>query len=181
VSLVGVVSADTSLHMPDFRASERTFQLVAQVAGRCGRGDRAGVVIVQTFNSNDAAITAAARHDYEAFAARELQHRARSQLPPITRMSRIVVRDRDPVACFARAQELGVALREAVETLGVVVRVRGPSPCPIARIAEHHRQELQLLASGPGALLGVMTRVRNAGLLKSDHRTAVDVDPVALM
>ena len=95
VTLVAVLNADTALAIPDFRAGERTFQLVAQVAGRAGRGDREGRVIVQTMNPRSDAITLAAAHDYPKFADRELTIRERSQLPPSTRMARIVVRDED--------------------------------------------------------------------------------------
>ncbi|MFW6060157.1 MAG: replication restart helicase PriA [Phycisphaeraceae bacterium] len=181
VRLVGVISADTSLNMPDFRASERTFQLIAQVSGRAGRSEHPGRVIVQSFNIEDAAIQAAARHDYAGFAERELGFRAQVGLPPITRMARIVVRDRDHVTCTERAQVLAAALHESNEAQGHAVRVRGPVPCPIARIAGFHRQQIELIAPDAAKLQRLLTTARNARALGSDAHTAVDVDPVALL
>ena len=184
VRLVGVISADTALHMPDFRASERTFQLISQVAGRSGRSEHAGRVVVQTFSPDDPAITLAAAHDYEGFARREIGLRAEVGLPPISRMARIVVRDKDHVACYENAKKLANHLDAANRALKTQVRMRGPMPCPIARIADHHRQQIELIASPPGAagrLQKLMTELRNSGLLISDAKTAVDVDPVALL
>src|SRR6185295_14448399 len=92
VTLVGVINADTALHLPDFRAAERTFQLVTQVAGRTGRGEKGGRVLVQTFSPDNAAIVAAVKHDYQAFAAEELPHRQSHGYPPFAQMLRLVIR-----------------------------------------------------------------------------------------
>jgi primosomal protein N' (replication factor Y) len=184
VHVVGVISADTALHLPDFRASERTFQLVAQVAGRCGRGQTPGRVVVQTFQPNDPTIVAAAKHDYEGFAARELTLRAEASLPPISRMARIVVRHRDHAKCTEMASDLAGHLESFNTKLKLDIQLRGPMPCPIARVAEYHRYQIELIAPPPDAasrLQKLMTTLRNAKLLKSDHSTAVDVDPVALL
>jgi primosomal protein N' (replication factor Y) len=184
VRLVGVISGDTSLHMPDFRAAERTFQLIAQVAGRAGRSGERGRVIVQTFSAQDPVIALAAAHDYVGFATRELQTRAEVGLPPVGRMARIVVRDRDHVAATVRARALADHLEAFNDKLGGRVRIRGPMACPIARVAEHHRIGIDLLAPPPDAaatLQRLLTALRNTGLLISDGHTAVDVDPVALL
>jgi len=181
VRLVGVVSADTSLHMPDFRASERTFQLIAQVAGRAGRSEHPGRVIVQTFNPTDAAITLASNHDYDGFAKRELELRQQVGLPPWSRMARIVVRDRDHLACYELVKELAEQLNAINREQGAPVRIRGPMPCPIARVAEFHRQQIELLAPDAAKLQKLLTAARNAKGLRSDARTAVDVDPVSLL
>ena len=181
VRLVGVISGDTALHFPDFRASERTFQLIAQVAGRAGRGKAPGQVVVQSFNSNDPAIVLAARHDYETFARRELQLRQEVGLPPVTRMARIVVRDRDLIACIEQAKKLAGHLEAFNQQLECAVRMRGPAPCAIARIAGFYRQQIELIARDAGSLQKLMTALRNAQLLHSDARTAVDVDPVDLL
>ncbi len=184
VRLVGVVSADTSLNFPDFRASERTFQLIAQVAGRAGRGEHRGQVIVQSFNPDDPAIQLAAAHDFVTFATNELVTRADMGLPPVGRMARIVLRDTDDLANKKRAHELSRALHQANEQLGLGVRLRGPSVCPIARLADHHRQHIELIASPPQgatAIQKLLTALRNAGQLISDTHTAIDVDPVALL
>ena len=184
VRLVGVISADTALHLPDFRASERTFQLISQVAGRSGRSEQPGRVVVQTFSPNDPAITLAAAHDYQTFAYREIALRAEVGLPPISRMARIVVRDKDHVAGYENAKKLARHLDAANRELKTEVRLRGPMPCPIARIADYHRQQIELIAAPPnaaGKLQKLMTALRNSQLLISDARTAVDVDPVALL
>jgi len=181
VRLVGVINGDTSLHMPDFRSEERTFQLIAQVAGRAGRSDRPGLVIVQSFNPDNETIALAAAHDYTAFAERELAKRQQSGLPPVTRMARIVVRDKDHVACHRRAAELAENLRKFDREMGTNVRFRGPMPCPIARVADFHRIAIELIAPTAAQLQKLMTALRNSRLLISDKHTAVDVDPVAMM
>jgi primosomal protein N' (replication factor Y) len=178
VSLVGVLSADTALALPDFRAEERTFQLVAQVAGRAGRGERAGEVVVQTYNPENPAIVLAGRHDYAAFAEKELVNRTRAGLPPVTRMARVVVRDEDHEKAWARAAELVGFLREAG---GDKVRVDGPQDCVIARIADKWRVGVEMVAGDPRVIQGVLGGLRARGLVKSDAATAVDVDPVAMM
>lgn len=182
--LVGVISADTSLNFPDFRASERTFGLIAQVAGRAGRGAHRGRVVVQTFNPDDPAIRLATQHDYVGFATQELGHRRDAGLPPVGRMARIVLRDTDPAANARRAARLAAALRRGAEALGLGVRFRGPSVCPIARLADHHRQQIELIApppDGAAEIQKLLTALRNAGQLVSDARTAVDVDPLSLL
>ncbi|MEM9882941.1 MAG: primosomal protein N' [Planctomycetota bacterium] len=184
VRLVGVVLGDTSLHFPDFRAGERTFQLIAQVAGRAGRGAHRGRVIVQTFRPDDPAVRLAAEHDYDTFAKRELAVRADAGLPPAGRMARVVLRDPDDFVVRKRAAELAAALREANGRLGLGVRVRGPAVCPIARLADHHRHQIELISPPPGgaaALQKLLTDLRNAGRLVSDAHAAVDVDPLNLL
>ena len=181
VRVVGVISADTSLHLPDFRASERTFQMLAQVAGRCGRGEHSGTVYVQTYNPSDSAIMLASRHDYETFATREIEARRSMHLPPITRMARLVVRDRDHAKCFTHACEVAQKLQRANLHLDNIVRLRGPVPCVIARLAGYHRQQIELIAPDAPSIQRLLTAVRNTDAMRSDARTAVDVDPVALM
>ena len=178
VSLVGVLCADAALSMPDFRATERTFQLVSQVAGRAGRGTTPGLVVVQAFEPEAPAIRAAAEHRYEAFANAELAARRDAGLPPATRMARIVCRDRD----FERSRTAATELAESLRASGVAgVEVLGPSPCTIARIADHFRFEVLLLAPAARPVQQAMGALRARGLLKSDAHTAIDVDPVALL
>lgn len=181
VRVVGVINADTSINLPDFRASERTFQLVSQVAGRCGRGADPGLTIVQTFNPTSPAIRLAADHNFEEFARQELAERSRSALPPMTRMARIVVRDEDHVQCIQAARGLALSLQEIAASLSQAIRLRGPAPCPIARIADKHRQQIEIFAPGAGLMQQFLARARNATLLKSDADMAIDVDPIALL
>lgn len=196
VRLVGVINADTSINLPDFRAAERTFQLVNQVAGRCGRSMDPGLTIVQTFNPTTPAIQLAARHDYEGFARVELESRQRSGLPPITRMVRFVVRDEDHVESVRRAKELANGLMaltaqpppSAPGSAGGpagsgdgVLRIRGPMPCPISRIADKHRQQVEVIGPNARAIQTLLAKARSAGLIRAGADLAIDVDPIALL
>eukprot|EP00913_Durusdinium_trenchii_P006317 g5929.t1 len=176
VRLVGVINADTGLHMPDFRASERTFQLVSQVSGRAGRGSQAGRVIVQSFAPEEPALTLAARHDFRGFARGELAIRQAGRLPPFWRMARIISRDESP----DRAQERIDAIEGALSELGEPRLVlEGPAPCPISRVAGRRRIALDLLSPDPRVIQRAMSTVRATGLLTSDAHLGVDVDPGA--
>src|SRR5207248_10008124 len=155
VTVVGVVDADTGLHLPDFRAAERTFQLVAQVAGRAGRGPRGGRVFVQTRAPDHHAIRAAAVHSVAEFAAAELPLRAPPQpaYPPHVGLARFVASD--PVD--ARAQEAAEAVaawlrRMNAERLQDALSVLGPAPCPIARLKERWRWHVLVKAAEPRAI-----------------------------
>lgn len=191
VRLVGVISADTALNLPDFRSAERTFQLVAQVAGRAGRADadapggrehgRIDTVVVQTFNPGEPAIRWASAHDYRSFAREELENRRHAGLPPVTRMARVVCRDEDPARAQASAARIAEALRAFSSQGGTGLRVRGPMDCPISRVAGFFRVAVELTAPTPGVIQSALTAARNQGVVKSDEHTAVDVDPVALL
>ena len=178
VRLVGVINADTSINMPDFRATERTFQLVSQVAGRSGRGADRGMVIVQTFNPSAPSIQLAAQHDFEGFARIELKQRKQGGLPPLSRMTRIVLRDEDHLKCLALANAAADHLRRLA---GNAVRVRGPAPCPIARIAGKHRQQIELLAPTAAEMQRLLAAARSKGVIKAGAAMAIDVDPIALL
>lgn len=180
VDLVGVINADTALNLPDFRASERTFQLVAQVAGRAGRGSRPGRVIVQTFNPDQPAIRFAAKHDFKSFAVAELPLRERAGLPPVTRMARIIVRHEHHEIAVRKATAIAEALEQG-HALWPTLRISGPAPCAIARLRNQHRIAMELLAPDARVIQAALTYLRNQGLAKSDALTAIDVDPVSLM
>jgi primosomal protein N' (replication factor Y) len=178
VTLVGVISADTALHLPDFRAAERTFQLVAQVAGRTGRGDRPGRVIVQTFSPDAPSILCAARHDYLGFAAGEIPERQKHGLPPFSRLVRLVARGPDEAATLRFLVELGRILRATADN---EVRLRGPAPAPVARIKNLFRFHLQLQAGSPRTLQALLRKVLPATAMPSGIELAVDVDPLSLL
>lgn len=178
VRLVGVINADTAINLPDFRAAERTFQLVSQVAGRCGRGQDGGIAIVQTFQPGAPAIRLAADHRFDEFAAQELADRARAGLPPITRMVRLIVRDVDLAECVRKARILAARLRDLAAPDMVI---RGPSPCPISRIARKHRHQIEITAPTAGAIQQLLAAARSQGLLALGEELAVDVDPVAML
>src|SRR5436305_6048509 len=115
VTLVGVVNADVGLHLPDFRSAARTFQLLAQVAGRAGRGDKGGQVLVQTFTPDHPCITLASHHNYGEFAKLELVHRKQHGYPPFERMARLIVRSEKEEAACAFADTLAGAFKEAMK------------------------------------------------------------------
>lgn len=178
VRLVGVLSADTGLSIPDFRAAERTFQLVAQVAGRAGRTKKPGRVIVQTFCPDEPAITLAAAHNYDAFADEELRTRRECELPPVWRMARIVTRDEDEKV----AKDHSLEIADHARASGAPgLRVEGPAPCVITRVQERFRYEVVLSAPSPAGVQHALAAIRSAGLAKNDRRTAVDVDPVTML
>ena len=179
VRLVGVVNADTAINLPDFRAAERTFQLVSQVAGRCGRGAGVAQAIVQTFQPDAIPIRLAASHQFEEFAKQELASRKQFNLPPYRRMARIVVKHET----LATAQNIVSEIRRALERLpeATGAHFRGPLPCPIARIADRFRIQLEILTTDANALQRLMAAARNRAIFPSGEVCAVDIDPVALL
>ncbi|HWP40032.1 MAG TPA: primosomal protein N', partial [Tepidisphaeraceae bacterium] len=181
VTLVGVISGDTALALPDFRAAERTFQLITQVAGRAGRGDVPGRVVLQTFLPDDPTIQAALKQDYPGFARVELEHRRSVGLPPFTRMVRIVIRDQDADKLSKHADELAAQLLQAAEPHGSAVVLRGPMPCAIGRIAGYFRSQIVLISPSAARLQHILAAARQQGALARSQRVAVDVDPVALL
>jgi len=181
VTLVGVISGDTALALPDFRAAERTFQLITQVAGRAGRGDAAGRVVVQTFLPDDPTIRTALKQDYAGFAATELAGRREVGLPPFVRMARIILRHQDQAQLHKIAHEVAEKVTAAIAASGRGVTMRGPMPCPIGRIAGFHRNQILLQAERPEPLQAVLAAVRAAGGFAKAEAVAVDVDPVAML
>lgn len=179
VRLVGVLSADTALNLPDFRAGERTFQLVSQVAGRAGRAQHAGTVIVQTYEPETPAIALAAAHNYERFATDELAMRRAVGLPPARRLVRIICRDKDLNSARRAAESIARAAGDLVESK--LIRLSGPMPCPIERIADHFRIAVEFTAKDSASLQRALHTLRSRGVLLSDAKTAVDVDPIALL
>jgi primosomal protein N' (replication factor Y) len=184
VTLVGVISGDTALALPDFRAAERTFQLITQVAGRAGRGDAPGRVVVQTFLPDDPAIRFATQQDFPGFASRELASRREVGLPPYSRMARLVLRDQDITAL----NELGDALKGDIAALANqlpggrdALKVDGPMPCAVARIAGYYRAQIVLYASDSRPIQQVLGAMREKGALAKSDRIAVDIDPVSLL
>jgi primosomal protein N' (replication factor Y) len=186
VTLVGVISGDTALALPDFRAGERTFQLITQVAGRAGRGDAPGRVVLQTFLPDDPTIRFALKQDYVGFATAELKMRKEVGLPPFTRMVRIILRDQDQDKLHAMSDTLAVAVSTAIATLGsrvdgVSVQVKGPMPCPISRIAGYYRNQIVLISPRGEHLQKLLAEVRRMKALAKSDRIAVDVDPTSLL
>ncbi len=181
VTLVGVINADTALHLPDFRAAERTFQLVTQVAGRTGRGDRGGRVLVQTFSPDHPAIAAAVRHDYNAFAAVELPIRESLGYPPFGSMVRLVVRGPAEVTTGQFADEVARRLRTTLDEAQCTARILGPAPAPIAKLRGHFRFQIQIQA-GDGPSLRQAVRTATTDLKPpAEVLWMADIDPLDML
>jgi primosomal protein N' (replication factor Y) len=144
VTLVGVIDADTILHQPDLRASERTFQLIAQVAGRTGRGELGGRVLVQTSSPAEPAILQAAEHDFISFAEQELGHRKGRNVPPFEHLARVILRGPEEPMVQQSARDMAKTLQQTAEEIDSTVRVLGPAPAPLTRLKSLFRYHLQL-------------------------------------
>ena len=174
MTLVGVVDADVSLHLPDFRAAERTFQLMAQVAGRTGRGDKGGKVLVQTHHPEHYALQAALEHDYLRFYEAEIKFREVLNYPPYCRLVSLLIRGRKEPVVLSSAEELAVQLR----TLGPGVDVLGPAVAPHSRVRGNFRYQI-VLKGTTETLAPYVEFLRNRRLSKAF--LTVDVDPVDLL
>ncbi|MBZ0274298.1 primosomal protein N' [bacterium] len=180
VTLVGVIRADTTLNFPDFRAAERTFQLVTQVAGRAGRADRPGRIVIQTYNPNHWAIRCASTHDFEGFYAQEIERRRAANYPPFARLAmlRVTGLDEDVVARAARA--VGRAARLAASSFGSTEDdVLGPARAPISRVKNRYRRQLLLRAQTAAKLSALVAEVfaRCEPNLPSTVDLRADIDP----
>ena len=173
VTVVGVISADTALNLPDFRASERTFQLLTQVAGRAGRGLLGGRVVIQTYHPDHDAVVAAGAHDYAGFAARELAFRREQGYPPYRRLAKLVYEDAGPSRARDEAEGLAQMLREALARRGLpATDLIGPAPPFFARLRGRYRWQMLLRHSDPAEFL-------RAVQIPAGWR--VDVDPVSVL
>lgn len=181
VTLVGVINADIALHFPDFRAAERTFQLVTQVAGRTGRGERGGRVIVQTFTPDHPAIQAAQRHDYRLFAARELPTRREFGYPPYVAMIRIVVRGPQANVVEQFADHIAGLHRKNADQLAEPPRILGPAPAPLARLRGNFRFHILLYHPRHDELRELVRNTTQSLTSPSGIVWTVDVDPVDML
>ena len=169
VDTVGVVNADTMLHLPDFSAAERTFQLLTQVAGRAGRGDRPGRVFIQTYNPNHPAITAAARHDYDLFAEAELANRRLLLYPPLVYLLKLTLAADSRDAAAAQAADFAATLR-AHPTLSVA----GPAPAFLETVGGRHHWVISVTSTRRPALVQIARQL-------PDDRWTADLDPLNLL
>lgn len=180
VTLVGIVSADTSLHLPDFRSAERTFQLIAQVAGRAGRADLPGRIVVQTENPEHPAVRFAARHDFASFAEAELQSRRELGYPPFGRLVRAVFEDEDGSRAAQGAD--AVVRRLNQELAGSDAVVLGPAPAPLALVKGRYRHHcLVKLPAGSPSLGRARDLLLEAAAGTSRPKVLVDVDPMGML
>ncbi|MFI5312066.1 MAG: primosomal protein N', partial [Gemmatimonadales bacterium] len=183
VTLVGIIDADVGINLPDFRASERTFQLVSQVAGRAGRGPKGGLVIIQTRMPNHHSIRCATTHDYRRFVEEELPGRQNPPYPPTVRLANIVLSGAKELEVMQLAQRAAEWFARALASAGGAIEVVGPAPCPIERIKQRWRWHLLLRTTKPAALTRVSRRFLTSFEVpaRCELRVTYDRDPVALL
>ncbi|MBU1044394.1 MAG: primosomal protein N' [Candidatus Omnitrophica bacterium] len=175
VTLVGVISADISLNLPDFRASERTFSLLTQVAGRAGRGKIAGKVIIQTYTPDHYAIECAINHDYKVFYEKELLFRKQLNLPPFSHLISIVLRSKEEKAVISAAENLGQKLMLKIK--GLEISMIGPMPMPIYKLKGYFRCGLILNTADILNTNKLIKELLKDNKLPSKIKLAIDVDP----
>ncbi|MFH1807196.1 MAG: primosomal protein N' [Pseudomonadota bacterium] len=179
VTVVGVVIADVGLAVADFRASERTFQLLSQVAGRAGRGRKPGLVVVQAFDAGHPAIQAAAAHDYPAFAEAELEQRRLLRYPPFGRLAVVRLEHRDESDAM---QEARAMVRAAKAALPGDAELLGPAPAPLSRLRDVSRVQILVKAPGPSAMQRALQALRSAHERGAGRaRLVFDVDPALVL
>ena len=177
VTLVGVINADTALHFPDFRAAERTFGLVTQVAGRSGRGEKGGRVLVQTFSPDHQAIEAAKRHDYARFAEFELPQRQQFRYPPYGSMARIVIRSESNHKASQMAEQLAESVATTGKRQNSNLHILGPAPATVEKLRGKYRYHILITAAGPGVIQPVMKQVQRLVKPIDDVQWITDIDP----
>jgi primosomal protein N' (replication factor Y) len=186
VTLVGVVNADVGLHRADFRAAERTFQLLAQVAGRTGRGPQGGRVLVQTMSPEHPAITMAAQHNYEGFVTSEMAIRRAHSYPPFQRMARLIVRSKVEKDAADFADRLAGAFRTAMPTLqtdatAADLRLLGPADAPVFRLKNYYRFHFQLQSPSSALLHQLLRNVLPVVRPPNGVELTVDIDPLDML
>ena len=177
VTLVGLIDADISMHIPDFRANERTFQLLVQVAGRAGRGDQAGEVVVQTFTPQAEAIQFSRHADYEGFSSSELKLRKDFHYPPYRHLIHHLFRGPNPEKLQFFSEQWA---RLIEKELGDKVELRGPSPSPIEKIKDAYRWQLWYFTNNVSQVIPLISKLRADFAWPDDMIQVLDVDPVSL-
>ncbi len=179
VTLVGIVHADLGLHIPDFRAGERTFQLLTQVAGRAGRGDIEGEVFVQSFTPFHPAIQFARRHDYEGFYDAEMEFRGQLKYPPFGRVALLTLRGRNEDKVEFSAGQVRARTEEALAGMQEI-KILGPTPAPLARADKQFRYQIMIRARQMIRISAKLAEMTQAVKLPDEVFLAVDIDPVNL-
>jgi len=181
VTLVGVVSADTCLYIPDFRANERTFQLTAQVAGRAGRSEKRGVVFVQTYFPEQPAVKFAMAQDFEGFVREEMKHRQACDLPPFWRLAIVMLRDQKFEKLEVAANAMRLRIDDAVQRHRLEAKVRGPMPAVISRIERFHRIQIIVQTPDAATMRKLFSTIRADRPIRPAVKISVDIDPVNLL
>jgi primosomal protein N' (replication factor Y) len=182
VTMVGVINADVGLHRPDFRASERSFQILTQVAGRAGRADKPGEVYVQTYNPDHEALLAAADHDYARFYGREILHRRDNEYPPFAALANLVLSHPQETSALQAARTIA----QHLQALGVnhgrgLPSFLGPASCPLQRLRGRYRFQVLLKAPSYADLGNLLRPLQEKLDLSAEFRLTVDVDPHDMM
>jgi primosomal protein N' (replication factor Y) (superfamily II helicase) len=172
VTAIGVVNADTGLHLPDFRSGERTFSLLTQVAGRAGRRGPGSRVVVQSYTPEHYAIQAASRHDYDGFFTEEIDFRRQHRYPPFVRLARYVYRNRNDAACSKAADQMARKLARHARERGVPMDLLGPAPAFASRVRGEYQWQVVLRSPDLEALLDA---------IPVDPGWTVDIDPQSLL
>ncbi|MDD2336163.1 MAG: primosomal protein N' [Geobacteraceae bacterium] len=178
VTLVGIVSADATLNIPDFRSAERTFQLVSQVMGRAGRGDSPGKVIIQGISYDHYALLRAAAHDYQGFYDEEIAFREDAGYPPFSHLAMVVISGTAEKAVEKGAQDAARSLREERESLKIRAEILGPAPAPLAKVRGRFRWQILLKARNRTELKRLLHTFQRNWKPPRILRTIIDVDPV---
>ena len=178
VTLVGVINADTGLGLPDFRAAENVFQLLTQVAGRAGRGDKPGQVLIQTYRPNHYAVQAAKNHDYTGFYAQEIEHRQKAGYPPFRRMVNFTLECTDLLEAERAAMLLHRCAREQIDALNFHgIELLGPAPATIHRVKNKYRWNLGAFSNSAKRLNALTRALRAAYTPQSKHKIQLKPDP----
>ncbi|MGB2706210.1 MAG: primosomal protein N' [Candidatus Omnitrophota bacterium] len=175
VTLVGVVNADVTLNLPDFRASERTFNLLTQVAGRAGRGEEGGEVILQTYAPDHYAILCASKHDYEKFYREEIKSRRELSFPPFTHIVRLTLRSRNEKRTVDAANNLKKFLEEKLKGIEII----GPAPSPVSRVRGYYRWNVLLKSKNRSTMCEALRKALASYRRPSGVLLAIDVDPIS--
>jgi primosomal protein N' (replication factor Y) len=179
VTLVGILGADFLLGMPDFRSAERTFQLVTQAAGRAGRGEAAGHVVLQSCHVDHYAVQASKTHDFRAFYERDIRYRRMVGYPPVGALARVEFRHKEAARVEALAREAGASLRAAASQ---GVRILGPTEPPIGRLEGLYRRHILLKATARNPLRALLAEFLAGPLGRHSGKWVfVEIDPYSLM
>jgi len=178
VTLVAVVLADLSLNMPDFRSAERTFQLLTQAAGRAGRGERPGRVLIQTYAPHHYSIRAAREQDYARFIRREMELRRELMYPPFARMALVRIEGNEPARVSDGATKIAELLARAAKP--ETMRVLGPAPAPIERIKQRYRWQVLVKSRARNELRSALAEVASYAA-RDGVRVSIDIDPVNML
>lgn len=180
VSLVGIIDADSMLALPDFRAAERTFQLIVQAAGRAGRGNKLGEVVIQTYSPDNSVITWAAKQDYISFYYEEIMQRKILCYPPFSSLLRIVVSSNNEDRVIAKTKFIAELINEATDAKEDYLQILGPAPCPIQKIRRKYRYQI-IVKSNNKLLLKSIGQFISNEVIFPDGKIEIDINPNSMM